>query len=197
MTQSAQHFYPMQILGVSLFLALTLSTGMRLGQWGVSPWIGQLADRLGNRPVMIVSQLLVAAGLLCFALATPVAWAWYLGAWVLWIAYAGLNVCLPNLMLKLSPERSNAPYIATFYALTGLCYAASTIVGGALVDQCRTWAFPLGDGRWLSFFPCLFLFGWIARSLGVLWLWWIIEPTAERGVKCAERGTGNTSRSQS
>ena len=170
----------MQILGVSLFLSLTLSTGMRLGQWGVSPWVGAMADRLGNRPVMIVSQLLVAAGLLCFAVATPAEWAWYIGAWVLWVAYAGLNVCLPNLMLKLSPERSNGPYIAAFYAVTGLCYAASTIVGGALVDQYRTWAFPLGDGRWLSFFPCLFLFGWVARSLGVPLLLRIIEPTGRR-----------------
>jgi len=68
---------------------------MRIGQWGVSPWIGRLADRLGNRPVMIVSQLLVAAGLLFFALATPQHWAWLIGAWVLWVAYAGLNVCLP------------------------------------------------------------------------------------------------------
>ena len=65
--------------------------------------------------------------------ATPQRWLWFTGAWVLWIAYAGLNVCLPNLMLKLSPERSNAPYIATFYAVTGLCYAASTVVGGLLV----------------------------------------------------------------
>ena len=138
-TQSAQNYYPMQVLGISLFLSLALQTGMRLGQLTVSPRLGALADRLGNRPVMIVSQLLVAAGLLFFAAATPTHWAWFIGAWVLWIAYAGLNVCLPNLMLKLSPERSNAPYIAAFYAVTGLCYAASTIVGGALVDQCGTW----------------------------------------------------------
>ena len=95
----------MQVLGVSLFLSLALQTGMRFGQLSISPWVGGLADRLGNRPVMMVSQLLVAAGLLFFAAATPEHWTWFVGAWVLWIAYAGLNVCLPNLMLKLSPER--------------------------------------------------------------------------------------------
>ena len=144
------------------------------------PWVGGLADRLGNRPVMMVSQLLVAVGLLFFAAATPEHWAWFVGAWVLWIAYAGLNVCLPNLLLKLSPERSNTPYIAAFYAVTGLCYAASTIVGGALVDQCGKWAFPLGGGRWLGFFPYLFLFGWAARSLGSLVLLLVIEPMTKR-----------------
>ena len=116
---------------------------------------------------MMVSQLLVAAGLLFFAAATPEHWTWFIGAWVLWIAYAGLNVCLPNLLLKLSPERSNTPYIAAFYAVTGLCYAASTIVGGWLVDQ---W------GHGLGFFPYLFISGWAARSLGALVLLVVIEP---------------------
>jgi MFS family permease len=174
-TQSAQNYYPMQVLGVSLFLSLTLQTGMRFGQLTVSPGLGALADRLGNRPVMIVSQLLVAAGLLFFAAATPEHWAWFIGAWVIWIAYAGLNVCLPNLLLKLSPERSNSPYIAAFYAVTGLCYAASTIVGGALVDSYKSEAFALGNVS-LGFFPCLFLFGWAARSLGAIILLLVIEP---------------------
>ena len=192
-TQSAQNYYPMQILGISLFLSLALPTGMRLGQWGISPWLGGLADRLGNRSVMIVSQLLVAAGLLFFAAATPRQWAWLIGAWVLWVAYAGLNVCLPNLMLKLSPERSNGPYIAAFYAVTGLCYAASTIVGGALVDHYGTWVFPLGGDRWLHFFPCLFLFGWAMRSLGAVLLLLVIEPTARRD-KLRGRGEGRGNR---
>jgi MFS family permease len=180
-TQSAQNYYPMQILGISLFLSLALSTGMRLGQWGVSPWVGRLADRLGNRPVMIVSQLLVAAGLLFFALATPQHWAWLIGAWALWVAYAGLNVCLPNLMLNLSPERSNGPYIAAFHTVRGLCYAASTIVGGMLIDHYGTGSLPLGGNRWLNFFPCLFFFGWAMRSLGALLLLLIIEPRAGSG----------------
>jgi MFS family permease len=179
-TQSAQNYYPMQILGVSLFLSLALQTGMRMGQWTVSPWFGTLADRLGNRPVMIVSQLLVAAGLLFFVAATPAHWAWFVGAWVLWIAFAGLNVCLPNLMLKLSPERSNAPYIAAFYAVTGLCYAASTIVGGALVDRCGTWTFSFCGSR-IPFFAYLFLFGWATRSLGALVLMLVHEPRGRRG----------------
>ena len=152
---------------------------MRFGQLAVSPRLGALADRLGNRPVMIVSQLLVAAGLLFFVAATPAQWAWFIGAWVLWIAYAGLNVCLPNLMLKLSPEQSNTPYIAAFYAVTGLCYAASTIVGGALVDRCGTWTFFCFGSHW-SFFACIFLLGWATRSLGALVLTLVHEPRGRR-----------------
>jgi MFS family permease len=128
---------------------------------------------------MMVSQLLVAAGLLCFAAATPSHWQWLIGAWMLWIAYAGLNLCLPNLMLKLSPRDANTPYIAAFDAVRGLCYAASTILGGALLDHCRTWTFSL-CGVELSFFPCLFLLGWATRSLGAAVLLLVIEPAAHK-----------------
>jgi len=175
-TQSAQNYYPMQILGVSLFVALGLQTGMHLGQMGVSPWLGAAADRWGNRRVMIPCQLLVAVGLLFFVVATPGHWAWIVGAWVLWIAYAGLNIGLPNLLLKLAPQQFNTEHIALFYAAGGLCYALSTILGGWLVDSCRDWMFPLLGGVWLGFFPFIFLFGSAARGLGALVLALVMEP---------------------
>jgi MFS family permease len=175
-TQAAQNYYPMQVLGVTLFISLALQTGMNAGQWAISPWMGRLADRLGNRPVMFVSQLLVAAGLLFFTVATPEHWQWLIGAWVLWIAYAGLNVCLPNLILKLAPPQANASYVAAYYAVTGLCFAANTILGGLLVDYCRTWTFPIVGSFYLRFFTFVFIAGWLLRSLGAFLLIWVVEP---------------------
>jgi MFS family permease len=178
-TQSAQNIYPVRVLGISLFLMLGLQTGMRGGQLSISPYAGKLADRIGNRPVMLASLLLVAAGPLFFLVATPRQWWWFVGAWIVWIAYAGLNVCLPNLMLKLSPAESNTPYIAAYYTVTGLCYAASTIVGGALLDWLRPQEFVLfGGALVLDFYQYSFLFGWITRSLGVLVLLLVIEDHA-------------------
>jgi MFS family permease len=183
-TQSAQNLYPIQVLGISLFLSLAVQTGMRCGQMGVSPWLGGLADRLGNRPVMMFSLLVVATGPLFFLVATPEQWWWFIGAWVVWIAYAGLNVCLPNLMLKLSPRDSNTPYIATYYTATGLCYAASTIAGGELFDRLQDATFVLFGGALVwDFYQVSFLMGWATRSLGVLLLLLVVEnpgPRAER-----------------
>ena len=51
-TQSAHNLYPKQVLGIALFVMLALRTGMRVGQLAISPWMGSLADRWGNRPVM-------------------------------------------------------------------------------------------------------------------------------------------------
>lgn len=179
-TQAAQGYYPMQVLGISLFVSLSLQTLMNLGQWGVSPWLGRLADRFGNRPVMFICQLLAAAGLLFFAVATPSHWWWLIGAWTLWIAYAGLNIGLPNLLLKLAPRETNASYIAAFEAVRGMCYAVSAIAGGAILDACKDWTYPLTETRWLLFFPCLFIIGWLMRSLGALIILWIIEPQTQR-----------------
>jgi MFS family permease len=181
LTQSAQFSYPGLLLGVlAPVVLLTAETGMRIGQLTISPWMGQLADRLGNRPVMLGSLLLVAQGPLCYFFSTPGHPWWFIGAWVLWIAYAGMNVCLPNLMLKLSPGESNTPYIAMFYAVTGLCYAANTIIGGMLYDRYRGQTFTFLGGLTLDYYQWIFLLGWIARSLGVLVLLLVIEEHGRR-----------------
>jgi len=183
LTQSAQFSYPKQVLGIALFVMLAAQTGMRIGQLSLSPRLGRLADRWGNRPVMIACLLLVAQGPLFYLLATPAHKAWFLGAWVVWIAYAGLNICLPNLMLKLSPRHTDTPYIATYYAVTGLCYAASTLAGGLLFDLCRNATIFLFGRIALNYYQYAFLLGWIARCQGVLVLLLLIEgsPHKDRG----------------
>ncbi len=191
-TQSAQDYFSMQVLGVSLLLSQTLRTGMRLGQGGVSRSLGAMADRLGNRPVMITCQCLVAAGLACLAAATPERWYWILGAWALWIAYAGLNIAMPNLLLQLAPPGKESAYVATFEGVRGVFYAASTVLGGFLVDRFRDSSLALFGGG-LPFFAALFLFGAVLRGLGVLLLLPVKEPlpvgTAlpARSAKTAER----------
>jgi MFS family permease len=177
LAQSAQEIYPRQVLKVELAVFLVLMTAMRLGQLGISPWLGRLADRLGNRPVIFVSLPVVAASSLFFLAASPEQPGWYAGAWAAWIAYAGINVALPNLLLKLSPGESRAAYVAAFYAVTGLCVAASMIGGGALFDLLRDRTFPLfGGSLRLDHYQLLFLVSWLTRTMGVVLLFWVVEP---------------------
>ena len=175
-TQSPQRLFQLEVLGITLFVMLVLKTGMRLGQLSVSPWIGQLADRRGNRQIMIASLFLVAQGPLFYFFSNPAQPWWFVGAWIVWIAYAGLNIGLPNLMLKLSPEGSNTPYIASYFAIVGVCYAMSTLIGGAMLDRFGSETFELFDGRLrLDYYHISFLFGWITRSLGVLVLIFVVQ----------------------
>ena len=158
--------FPKLMLGLGVFVLLWLKTGVRLGQMAVGPWVGRLIDRWGNRPVMIGSVLIIAQAPLFFCVATPQQPWWIAGAWVTWIAWIGLNIGQPNLTLKLAQSRSYASYIALWFTITGLCYAASTIAGGALFDHYRHTPFV-----WFGRFPCdcyrtAFLLGWLARLRG-------------------------------
>ncbi len=184
LTQSPQNMYPYFVLGIDLFFMLGLRTAMRVGQLAVSPWVGRQADRWGNRPVMLVSIPIIALGMLCFLLssATQPPWvsrAWIAAAWLAWIAWVGVNVCLPNLMLKLAPREVNLSYIAAYYAVTGVFHAASTILGGVAFDWLRYERFLLFGGAVdLDFYHYAFLFGWITRTLSLLLLWRVWEQAA-------------------
>ncbi len=167
-TQSAHFVYGDKVLLVSLSAMLTLRTVTRVGQFTLSPICGRLADRLGDVAVLAPCLFLVAQGPLFYLLATP-AHPWLIDcAWIVWIAYAGVNVALPNLMLRLSPRKTNASYIAAYYALTGLFYAGSTIVGGCLVDMPRSQIFQyFQTATGLDHYQTIFLVGWLARMAAV------------------------------
>ena len=59
-TQTSQNFFTNRQLGVEAGALLWLQTMMRLGQMVLSRPSGYLADRVGNRPVMLLSQAIVA-----------------------------------------------------------------------------------------------------------------------------------------
>jgi MFS family permease len=177
-TQAAQNIYP-YALGVSATFLLAMQAAMRGGQLGVAAWAGPFSDRYGNRPVLVLCQAILATGPLFYLLATPSRTWPIAGAWIAWSAYAGLNVCLPNLMLKLSPTRNNASYIACYFAVTNLVYAASTVAGGYLTDYLKAAAPVLWLGGWqMNHFQYLLAAGWVQRSLAVVLLLWLIEPGA-------------------
>ena len=74
---------------------------------------------------MIGSVLVIGQAPLFYFLATPQQPWWVAGAWVVGIAWLGLNIGQPNLMLKLAPQHANTSYIAVWFTLTGLSVAAA------------------------------------------------------------------------
>jgi MFS family permease len=174
LTEAPQNAFPKWGLGIGLLTMLALKVGLRLGQWTISTQVGRWTDRLGNRPVLACSLLLVAQGPVFYFLSTPAQPWWLAGAWLVWIAWVGVNIGIPNLLLKLAPPRANLSYIATYFAVTGLCVGLSTIAGGRLFDCYRYWTW-IFLGWELNYYQIAFLLGWITRSLGVLLLLWVSE----------------------
>jgi len=181
LTQSAQNLFPRDILGLGVKDLAALHVLTQLGQIGLAPFVGSFSDRFGNKPTLIVCQLIVATGPLFYLLATPEQPWWIVGAWLAFSAYVGLNICLPNLMLKLAPGHDKSAYVATYFAITGLAYGVSTIVGGWLLDSLELFMeferFVVGPFVFTRF-GYLFYIAWVTRTLAVVLLFAIVEPGA-------------------
>jgi MFS family permease len=163
-TGSAQYVFQMRVLDISYATRLGMDGTSQGVQSTIMPWIGREIDRRGNVPVLVISQLLVAVGLLFFVFATPSIWWLIAGAYLFWVAYAGINVAMPNLVLSLTQQQSYASYAAAWYAWTQLVYAVSTLAGGALFDWlARYWG---ESSRFLGnpgYFAAIFVLGFVLR----------------------------------
>jgi MFS family permease len=171
----AQEMYPIRVLDITYYARQALQGMMRAGQVAVAPWAGRLTDRWGNRPILILSQSVVAVGILFFLVATK-AHPWLIaGAFIVWIAYAGINVGLDNIKLKLAPPDNNAPFLAAFHAVGDIANGGTIVFGGWVLDHIRPQD-PIAG----PFYAQLFVLGFIARLMAIPLLTRLIEPGAHR-----------------
>jgi len=181
LTGAAQGAYPKQVLGLGIVSLQWMRITMRSGQMGVAGWAGPFSDRFGNRPMMILCQVIVASSMIFFLLASPEHAFWLFGAYIAWSFYAGLNIGLPNLMLRLAPDgqrQDNSGYIAVYFAASGACYAASSVLGGWLFDLLKVEGSHRIGPYLLTHYQILFATGLFARSLALVWLLLLVEPGA-------------------
>ncbi len=176
-TQAAQGRLP-YLLGVQLVWLSAMRTYLKLGQGALARWAGALCDRWGNRPVMVAGQVLVATSMLFLCLALEGNWWWLWGGWTAWIFYVGINVGLPSLMLKLAPEEQRATYLGTYWAVSGIVFAAASMIGGVLLDTLGQQAAWVVLRLGLEAFGALFLLGFLLRLGAAWWLWRLEEPQA-------------------
>ena len=94
---------------------------------------------------------------------------------LVWSAYAGLNVGLDNIKLKLAPSDNNAPFVAIYHAVSDLANGIAILAGGCIYDYIAS-----KPAYVLTFYARLFFLGWIARTAVVPLLLRLIEPGARR-----------------
>jgi len=106
---------------------------------------GPISDKLGNKPVIIVSGLVLVAVPFVWILAVP--GAYYVPvmlAHMLTGAFmAGAGLSQFNILIKLSPREGRSVYLALFSAITGIFGAVSPVLGGALSNMMKNVSFSV------------------------------------------------------
>jgi hypothetical protein len=133
----------------------------------------------------------------CFADTCWHAWI-LLGAWVLWSFYAGHNICLPNLALKLASVQEKSPYVAAHEAVASMFHGLITLVGGFLFDWLNDGEAP---GRFglaaISPYTAIFGLALLLRLLAVPLAMAIHEPGTWKWREiCAQSGIAASASSE-
>jgi MFS family permease len=99
---------------------------------------GKLADRIGNRPILLIDGVLVALFPLLWLItgANSVSlWLWFpLLHLVAGGSWAAIDLCTNNLQLGVAPLRHQPLYFAVAAAVAGISGALGTSVGGFLAE---------------------------------------------------------------
>mgnify|MGYP001489419705 CR=1 FL=1 len=115
------------------------------GMWGVvnaasllmtvvgQRYWGPLADRYGNRNLMIASGVFAAFASAVWLLAAR-PWHAILVNVYGGFVWAGYNLAAFNLVLEMTPDARRATYVAAYNALIGLAQFAGPIAGGIMAD---------------------------------------------------------------
>ncbi|MGA9382692.1 MAG: MFS transporter [Phormidium sp.] len=100
---------------------------------------GKLADKIGNRPLLILVGIVVALmpllwlgtgyNPLCLWLGFPLLHLLSGGVW------AAIDLCSNNIQMSVAPGRNQATYFAIASAVAGICGAFGATVGGFLAEQ--------------------------------------------------------------
>ena len=130
---------------------------------------GKLADRIGNRPIMLfVGVLLALLPLLWIVTGSDsfLRWVWlpflHLLLGILW---AAMDLCNNNLQMAIAPQRHQASYFAIAAAANGLAGAMGTTAGGFLVQFSE-----------FGSLSALFALSAILRLIALLPLLFVTEP---------------------
>ncbi|MEG4114594.1 MULTISPECIES: MFS transporter [unclassified Microcoleus] len=151
---------------------------------------GKLADRVGNRPIMIIVGILVALTPLLWLEAgtAPIfIWVWFPLLHIIGGAtWAAIDLCSGNLMMSVAPLRNQSIYFAIAAAVPGVTGAMGITLGGFIATLTNLGGLPgvfalSAVLRVAALLPLVFVGEQRSVSLGKFWLlllppWWRKVP---------------------
>lgn len=126
---------------VTIYSSLTAAANMlMLVFWG------KLADRIGNRPLLIVVGVLVALTPLLWLGAGTDSVSFWVGLPLLHLlsggTWAAIDLCSNNIQMDVAPQRNQSSYFAIAAAIAGVAGALGTTAGGFLATATSIGGLP-------------------------------------------------------
>ena len=155
----------------------TLATLIMMKIWG------PISDKLGNKPIIIVSGVILVIVPFIWILALPGAYYMpVLIAHILSAAFmAGALLSQFNIMIKLSPQEGRSIYLALFAAITGMVGASAPIIGGVLSKAMQNISFQLFAYE-VNNLQIIFIISAILQAFTMFFIVRVKEPAASTPV---------------
>ncbi|HTN76335.1 MAG TPA: MFS transporter [Pirellulaceae bacterium] len=175
--------YMLEEVGLSLFGVLQLWSAAWAGGAIFSRGMGRLAERFGQRPVLVLCTAFKPLNMLSLLIcpSDPTLAFWFLVPMFMVDAVlnAGINIGSNGFMLKQSPSENRAMFVAAGTALAGTIGGITAIASGFALKQLSGWSWELG-GYTVVGFHVLFGLSLAFRCLAVHLARALDEPTATR-----------------
>ena len=187
--------YQLQYLHLNYTAFQLLTAVATLASLTSMPLWGYLSDKYGNKPVLMISALLVLVPPLLWILAAPdgIPGLWAYGAGgrlrvsvtklviVLLnlfsgLGWAGVGLTQFNLMIGAAPAEKRTVYVSAIAAVSGLAGGLAPLAGGALMVAFSHLSFPK-HGYIHNNYHLLFLIATLTRGLALL----LVRPIQEHG----------------
>ena len=186
--------YQLQYLGLNYTAFQLLSAVASLGSLVSMPLWGYLADKYGNKPILMICCALVLVPPLLWILAAPdgIAGLWgYDGAHHLrlsltkldvivlnvfaGVGWAGVGLTQFNLMIGAAPPEKRTVYVSAIAAVAGLAGGLAPVAGGALMEALA--GFHGTSGVIRNNYHVLFLLSAVLRGAAMF----LVGPIGEAG----------------
>lgn len=177
--------YLLDYVQLTLFQVLLLWTFSWVGGAVSSRWLGDLAERYGNRPVLIICTTLKSINMLALLSVGP-GQNWWNFAWLapLFMIDMALNtgIAIANngFLFKQSPAANRTMFIAAGTAIAGLAGGITSILGGLFLVFTDGWHTELWGGYVIEGYRTLFLISVLLRFIAAVLVRRVREPETTR-----------------
>lgn len=147
--------YLLQYVGMTLFRVLLLWTCSWAGGAIAAQWMGRIAERFGNKPLLVLCVTFKSINMIAL-LAVPhdPEAAFRILAPVFMVdatLNAGFAIATNGFLLKNSPTENRTMYIAAGTALAGLVGGVTAIAGGGVLAALGDWSVAIGNWNYTGF----------------------------------------------